>query len=252
MVSPDSTKVPRRVIVPSVRGTNHLPKAIVDKAGLNNDAALPYELRVSDFETAMQDVYDFFHDVNSMLLAKGLPRLDDMTRPAAMSGMISDMITASLAKFSRGLVQNTHFNGHPDLVRRGTYPNNGVAAGEHGIEIKSTIKEGGAVDTHGARNQWMCVFVYETDTETEPASDRRPMQFTEVYLGQVEEADFRSNARNTDKGTRTATLHAEGIKKLRGGWIYRVESMEQKRRRTAAEKRQADREAARAKKGKKA
>jgi hypothetical protein len=223
-------------------------KAKIDPAGFNQDAVLPYELRLSDFQNAMQDVYDFFHDVNSMLLRKGLQRLDDMTRPAAMSGMISDMITASLARFSRGLEQNKFFNGHPDLVQRGIYPNNSVEAGEHGIEIKSTKKEGGAVDTHGARNQWMCVFVYETDTETEPASGRRAMQFTEVYLAEVEVADFRANARKTEKGTRTATLHKEGVKKLRQGVIYRTESMAQAKRREAKAVRDADRAAKRAQK----
>ena len=213
----------------------------MDVQGLNRTAPLPYELRISDFETAMQDVYDFFFDVNLLLLNKGLQRLDDMTRPAAMSGMISDMITASLARFSRSLVPNTHFNGHPDLVVRGRYPNNAVAAGTEGIEIKSTLKEGGAVDTHGAREQWMCVFVYEVDKETEPASARRPMQFTEVYLAHVVESDFRRNARSTDKGTRTATLHAEGVKKLRLAWIYKTESIKQKNRRQAKERRVSER-----------
>ena len=64
----------------------------------------------------MQDVYDFFHDVNSHLVGKGLERLDDMLRPAIMSGVLSDMLTASLAKHSRVLTENTYFNGHPDLV----------------------------------------------------------------------------------------------------------------------------------------
>src|SRR6185312_11355948 len=105
-----------------------------------------------DFEMAIQDVYDFFFDVNCLLLAKGLHRLDDMLRPAAMSGMISDMLTASLAKHSRTLVENRHFNGHPDLIVQGRYPQNAVAAGAHGVEVKSTRKRGGAVDTHGARD----------------------------------------------------------------------------------------------------
>lgn len=223
-----------------------MAKATINQDGFNKAAALPYELRLLDFENAMQDVYDFFADVNSMLLAKGLQRLDDMTRPAAMSGMISDMITASLARFSRSLVPNTHFNGHPDLVVRGRYANNAVAAGSDGIEIKSTRKEGGAVDTHGAREQWMCVFVYEVDTETEPASARRPMQFTEVYLAQVLESDFRRNARSTDKGTRTATLHAQGVAKLRLNWIYKTESIAQKKRREAQEHRDAERAAKKA------
>jgi len=119
----------------------------------NKRAKLPYELRLKDFELAMQDVYDFFFDVNKLLLKKGLRRLDDTLRPAAMSGIISDMMTSSLAKHSRALVENNFFNGHPDLIVQGKYPNDSVKAGEHGVEIKSTRKRGGAVDTHGARNQ---------------------------------------------------------------------------------------------------
>ena len=161
------------------KGIESLKKANIDRAGFNEDAELPFELRLTDFENAMQDVYDFFYDVNKMLLAKGLQRLDDMTRPAAMSGMISDMITGSLARFSRSLVPNEFFNGHPDLVVRGRYANNSVASGEDGVEIKSTKKAGGAVDTHGARRQWMCVFVYEVETDTEPDSDREQMPLTE-------------------------------------------------------------------------
>ncbi len=186
----------------------------------NTVAELPYQLRLKDFEMAMQDVYDFFYDVNILLLEKGLHRMDDMLRPAAMSGMVSDMVTASMAKHCRSLVENKHFNGHPDLIVQGRYPNNSVQSGEHGIEIKSTVKSGGAVDTHGGRNQWMCVFVYVADHATEPASERRPMRFTEVYLGLVTVADFRSNARGT-LGTRTATLDRHGILKLRQNWIYR-------------------------------
>ena len=29
--------------------------------------------------------------------------------------------------------------------------------------MKTTRKRGGAVDTHGTREQWLCVFVYEVD-----------------------------------------------------------------------------------------
>ena len=130
------------------------------------------------------------------------------------------MLTASLAKHSRTLVVNAYFNGHPDLVVKGSYPDNAIKAGEHGVEIKTTRKVGGAVDTHGAREQWMCVFVYEVDASTEPATQRQPMTFTEVYLGHVQVEDFRRNARS-ELGTRTATLHAEGIAKLRANWVYR-------------------------------
>ena len=193
----------------------------VDPEKFNNVAKLPYELRLKDFEMAMQDVYDFFYDVNSHLMRKGLRRLDDMLRPAIMSGVLSDMVTASLAKHSRVLTENQYFNGHPDLIVQGIYTDNAVKAGTEGIEVKTTRKVGGAVDTHGARNQWMCVFVYEVDTEGEPARDRKPMTFIEVYLGKVSVDDFRRNPRG-ELGTRTATLHRDGIKKLRENWIYRL------------------------------
>jgi hypothetical protein len=193
----------------------------VDPTKFNSAASLPFELRLQDFQIAMQDVYDFFFDVNTLLIGKGLQRLDDMLRPAIMSGLLSDMLTASLAKHARTLVQNTFFNGHPDLVVQGVYPDNGVKAGSDGVEIKTTRKAGGAVDTHGAREQWMCVFVYNVDNATEPARSRRPMTFTEVYLGHVTIDDFRRNPRG-ELGTRTATLHKDGTKKLRENWIYRL------------------------------
>jgi len=167
----------------------------------------------------MQDVYDFFNDVNTFLLGKSLPRLEETLRAANLSGTVSDMLTASLAKHSRTLVQNRYHNGHPDLLVQGHYPNNSIKAGEEGVEIKSTTKKGGAVDTHGGRKQWMCVWVYEVDKTTEPARDRRPLKFTEVYLAQVVPEDFRRNERG-DLGTRTSTLDRDGVKKLRQGWIY--------------------------------
>jgi hypothetical protein len=85
----------------------------------NAAAQLPFQLRLEDFEIAMQDVYDLFFDVNSGLLEKGLERLDDFLRPAIMSGLLSDLLTASIAKHARTLTLNKYFNGHPDLVVKG-------------------------------------------------------------------------------------------------------------------------------------
>ena len=160
-----------------------------------------------------------FFDVNEHLTSKEWQRLDDVLRPAIMSSVLSDRLTSSLATRSRVLVENRYFNGHPDLVVQGIYPDNAAKAGEQGVELKTTRKKDGAVDTHGAHDQWMCVFVYDVDTESEPTSSRPPMNFTEVYLGQVSKDDFRRNARG-ELATRTATLHAQGIQKLRDSCIY--------------------------------
>ena len=47
------------------------------------------------------------------------------------------------------------------------------------------------------------------------------MAFMEVYLAHVTVADFRKNPRG-ELGTRTATLHRDGVRKLRENWIYRA------------------------------
>lgn len=128
-----------------------------------------------------------------------------------MSGLISDMLTVSLAKHSRTLTENKFHNGHPDLVVKGVYANDKVVAGEEGVEIKSTVNPGGSVDTHGARKQWFCVWVYRTDDTTEPAIDRLAMRFTEVYLAEVDLEDFRRNSRGA-LGTPTSSLNRQGLK----------------------------------------
>ncbi len=124
----------------------------------NRDATLPFGLLLKDFEMAMQDVYDFFYDVNLGLIERGLQRLDDMLRPAIMSGVLSDMLTASLAKHSRSLTVNLYHNGHPDLVVNGLYPDNRVKAGVEGVEIKAT-REGRRCGRHSwrARSMDVCV-----------------------------------------------------------------------------------------------
>jgi hypothetical protein len=196
-----------------------IARQTIDRDAFTDGFVFPYDLRSQDFLLAMQDVYDFFFDVNTALGNRGLGRLDDILRPAAMSGIISDMLTSSMSRHSRALTENNYFNGHPDLVLQGSYPNNSVRSGAEGIEIKTTRRVGGAVDTHGAREQWMCVFVYRVDNQTEPERDRQAMTFTEVYLAYVTVDDFRKNPRG-ELGTRTATLHREGIKKLRAGRLY--------------------------------
>jgi hypothetical protein len=198
-----------------------IERQVVDRRKFNAGASYCHNLRQIDFEAAMQDVYDFLFDVNSHLALRGLPRLDDTLRQAIMSGMLSDMLTASMAKHSRNLVVNRFHNGHPDLVVGGMYPGDSVKSGSDGVEIKTTLKKGGAVDTHGARDQWMCVFVYSVDRTTEPAIDRAALKFTEIYLSAVTIADFTARDRNTAIGTRTANIAGEGLARFRENWIYK-------------------------------
>lgn len=200
--------------------TKSIKKAVVDTSKFNTALVLPYQLRLKDFEMAMQDVYDFLYDVNTYLLTNGLQRLDDMLRPANLTGTMSDMLTDALAKHSRTLTVNLYHNGHPDLIIKGRYPNDEVKSGTDGVEVKSTKKPGGAVDTHGGRDQTLCTFVYAVDNDrAKPAADREPLTFREVYLGNVTVADFRNNARGP-LGTKTSTLGGAGLAAYRAGWVY--------------------------------
>lgn len=185
----------------------------------NQSAILPYELRLADFELAMQDVYDLLFDINNNLVSRGLQRLEEIVRSAIFSGILSDALTASLARHSRVLTENRFHNGHPDLIPQGRYSNNAVAAGEEGIEVKAT-RGGGGVDTHGARNAWLCVFRYTVDSETQPAAGRAPTRIVEILLAQLTVNDFRRNPRG-ELGTRTASPNRAGLAKLRANRIYR-------------------------------
>lgn len=198
-----------------------LKKAHLDQSNFNRNHPMAFDLSIKAIQRSMEDVYDFFYDVNRSLLEKNLQRLEDMMRPANLSGMLSDMLTDAVANNSAGrLTPNLYHNGHPDLLVKDYYPNNAVKAGEHGIEVKSTRKRGGAVDSHGARAQTLLTFVYDIDNDPAKGKlDREPLKFTEVYLATVTEADYRKNNRG-ELGTRTATLDRDGIKRYRESWVY--------------------------------
>ena len=83
--------------------------------------------------------------------------IEDMLerRKATLSGLLSDLLTASLAKRSRVLVENRWPNGHPDLVVKGRYPNDAVKAGVNEIEIKNETKNKSAASICRARSMVM-------------------------------------------------------------------------------------------------
>ena len=190
-----------------------------DLAKFNLQADLPYQLRSDDFQLAMQDVYDLLFDINASLVGRGLRRIEEIVRSAILSGILSDALSTSLARHARVLTLNRYHNGHPDLIPEGLYPNDAVKAGEEGVEVKAT-KGGGAVDTHGARAAWLCVFRYTVDSQTEPAVERAPTRIIEILLAKLSLDDFRRNLRS-ELGTRTASPNRNGIAKLRANWVYR-------------------------------
>jgi hypothetical protein len=76
---------------------------------MNREAVLPFQLRLDDFALAMQDIYDFFYDVNVRLVERGLERLDDMLRPAIMSGLLSDMLRIQIERIVFAVLELDEF-----------------------------------------------------------------------------------------------------------------------------------------------
>ena len=79
----------------------------------------PSARRHRDTQPALQDTYNLFCDLNGLLHQRGLQRLEDLLRPAAMSGIVSNVVTASLAKHSWSLTANRNLYGDPELVVAG-------------------------------------------------------------------------------------------------------------------------------------
>ncbi len=57
-----------------------MERASPDESKFRADFDFPFQLRTRDISSAMQDVYDFFFDVNSHLFERGIRRLDEMLR----------------------------------------------------------------------------------------------------------------------------------------------------------------------------
>lgn len=196
-----------------------MQRAQVNPSGFNSAAAWPYALRPAVLQIAMEDIYEMLYNVNDALIGRGLLRLEESIRGAIYSGMLSDLLTEAVAKHSTGLTKNGFHNGHPDLIPVGRYAHDSMQSADEGVEVKTT-KGRGAVDMHGARPGWYCIFRYEADYDTQPVVNRAPTRFTEILLAQLDVGDFRHNARGA-LGTRTASPHRQGIAKLRAGWVYR-------------------------------
>jgi hypothetical protein len=179
---------------------------------------LPYDLTKSDFSKAAGLTNDAVDAMNKGLAGAGLPPLEEIiTTPATLSALLSDVFASALAQTSAKLTVNKQHNGHPDLVPIGVYPDDGVLAGEHGVEVKASKND--ISDAHGARSAWWCQMLY--DTAGAENGVWQPTRVRKVMCANLNsELHFRRNARMTDTGTRTATPNKDGKKLLRDSVVY--------------------------------
>jgi hypothetical protein len=198
--------------------------------GFNSEAALPYGLRPAEVRAALEDIYDFLHNVNRFLTERGWDRLEETLLAATFSGVVSEMVVQSMSKQSASLIRNRYHNGRPDLLPKGHYQEDAILRGEEGVEVKASRHESGW-QGHNVESGWIMVFQYQVDLETEPIEYREPTKFVRVLIGQLEEEDWSfSGRREGSRRTITASILRSGMEKLLATPLYLDPTYEPRRR----------------------
>lgn len=188
--------------------------------GFAHGLSLPYGLRVAEIRAALEDIYDFLHNVNRFLTEKGWERLEETLMAATFSGMISELLVQSTSKQSAALITNQYHNGRPDLLPRRMYADDSVLQGDEGIEVKASRHKSGW-QGHNVESGWIMIFQYTIDLDTEPVEEREPTKFARVLLAQLAEEDWSfSGRRGTSRRTPTASIRRSGKEKLLANPLY--------------------------------
>jgi hypothetical protein len=177
-------------------------------------------LKVGEVRAAMEEIYDFLHDMNTFLVSKEYDRLEEIILGNSLSGFISELVVKRIGLNSEKLARNEKVGGHPDLVPRGKYKDDSALRAEDGIEVKTSIQSGGW-QGHNPERSWLLVVQYSVDIVTEPITERRPSEVLKVMCAQLEEEDWSFSGRvGTSRRTPTASILKSGTKKLHDNAIY--------------------------------
>jgi hypothetical protein len=200
-----------------------IQKPTTDRDGLKQGASLPHNLEPKDVLRLVEDLHDLLHDLNTMLVAKGYDRTEELLDPAGFSGFISRSVVDRIARLSRGLVKNTHHNGYPDLLRHGDYSGDAVQHGtKGGLEVKASRFKS-AWQAHGPRAGWFMVVQFALDEdESKALRDREPTKVLTVLIAELAEDDWSWQPAGEGRiRSGTASVKASGVVKLRSGaaWV---------------------------------
>lgn len=191
----------------------YLDRPTLHPKGFNEEAALPYGLRVGEVKAALDDVYDFFYNVNRLLVEKGWDRLEETLMAASFSGMLSEMVVQGISKRSSAIIKNQWHNGRPDLVPRGTYEADGILHGDHGIEVKASRFSSGW-QGHNVESGWILIAQFAIRQDAPTIIDR-------VLVAALDEDDWSFSGRSaTSRRTPTAGIKRSGVRKLEANPVY--------------------------------
>lgn len=198
----------------------YVSRSTLYEAGFNDEVDLPYGLKVEEVRAALDEIYDFLHDINGFLVSRGYERLEEIILGNSLSGFISELVVKRLGASSKSLARNEKIGGHPDLIPRGVHPGDSVLRAEEGVEVKTSIQSGGW-QGHNPERSWILVVQYAVDVTTEPVEDRRPSEILKVMCALLDEEDWSFSGRvGASRRTPTASILKSGTAKLHGNAIY--------------------------------
>jgi|CXWL01.1.fsa_nt_gi hypothetical protein len=195
----------------------HLNRPTLHPQGFKHSVELPYGLRVAEVKAAIDEMYDFFYNVNGFLVGKGWERLEEMLQAAALSGLISELFVSAVSKQSTALVKNKWHNGRPDLIPTGHYAEDRCQRGDEGIEVKASKRDGNW-QGHNKEEGWLMLCQYSSDIDSEPEEVRQPLKVVRVLCAYLDEDDWSFSGRKEgSRRTPTATISKA---KLVAGVVY--------------------------------
>ena len=78
----------------------YIERPALQPRGFDQGVTLPYGLRVAEVKAALDDIYDFLHNINRFLTERGWDRLEETLMAATFSGMMSELFVAGVSKRS--------------------------------------------------------------------------------------------------------------------------------------------------------
>jgi hypothetical protein len=202
-----------------------MPLHCLELPRLNEDyfnprAVLPYGLQIRQVRSTVEDLYTILNALNTILYEQVQRRLEDLILGNSMSGIVSELLVKALGDRSDTLVRNEKVGGHPDLLPIGYYDSTSILHGDEGLEVKSSIRNGGW-QGHNPEACWIMVFRYVVDTESEPLEAREPSRVVQVLVAELCQEDWSFSGRQgASRRTPTASITATGMHKLRSNPVY--------------------------------
>lgn len=187
----------------------------------NPNAELPYGATPEDFKHAITETYQIYGDICEYLLGEGHGRIETLIRANnALSDLIGNIATESLAETSDALVHNQKDDGWPDLLPVDHYDDFEQMYGEEGIETKCSMASGGW-NAHNNEEGWFVIFRYRRGDEDDDPEDMEPVRFVQVLAAYLDLDDW-SHSGRTDESRRTITsaVQESGMDKLRSNPVY--------------------------------